>query len=305
MIFERKLRDTIEGLRSSFLKIGDFNIHYVETGQPDRSEVVKSPLILIHGANIGWGQWHKNIKELGKYFKVYAIDLPGAGRSSRVHFKDMDMDATFLGVVRDFMRQKNIDKAHIVGHSVGGWVALKLAIENPKLVDKLILVNSLGFSDHVPWGYRPVSFYNGANLLSKTVMSPTRDNMRKFLSDVLYNKEGLSEQLVDYYHEAVTKDPNGNNAVSHPFMLINRLFKPFRIRDEFVLKDDLSKVSNCTLAIVSDNDPLLPFDKQREGIFMIRNVRLEVFKNTGHVPPMERSREFNGMVIDFLRDFKK
>lgn len=297
MTAEKKLRDKIEGLRSSTSRVGGFNIHHVEAG-------TGKPVILIHGANIGWGQWYKNIGALAKHFKVYAIDLPGAGKSSRLDFTDMDMDRDVVGVVADFIRQKNIVKPHIVGHSVGGWVAMKLALERSEVLGRLVLVNSLGFSDYVPWGYRPVSFYAGAKVLSKTVMSPTRDNMRKFLSDVLYNSDSISEDFVDYYHEAVLNDPHGGDKISHPFMLINRLFKPLRIRDEFVMRDFLPRISIDTLLVASDNDPLLPLSRQKEGMNMIPNARVEVFKHTGHVTPMERPEEFNNIVIGFLRDFR-
>jgi 2-hydroxy-6-oxonona-2,4-dienedioate hydrolase len=294
VIAEKKLRDKIEGLRSHTGRVGKFNIHHVEAG-------TGKPIILIHGANIGWGQWYKNIASLARHFKVYAIDLPGSGRSSRLNFTEMDMDRDLVETVSEFIRDRGLSKAHIVGHSVGGWIAMKLALQKPEQVDKLILVNSLGFSNHVPWGYRPVSFYLGAHLLSKTVMSPTRDNMRNFLAGVLYNKEGVSEDFISYYHEAVITDPYGKGMISHPFMIINRLFKPLRIRDEFVMRQHLPKIFANTLIVAGDKDPLLPIEKQRRDMGLISGAKLEILSDTGHVVPMERPEEFNSMLIGFLK----
>ncbi len=294
MKFDEKLKSKIKGLSSGICRLGEYAIHYVEAG-------AGQPVILLHGANIGWAEWYKNIEALAKNFKIFAIDLPGAGLSTRVDFSTIDADKTFVDVVENFIKFKRLEKVDLVGHSVGGWVVMKLAINRPELVRKLVLVNSLGFSDYVPWGYRPISFRFGANLLSKTVMSPTRDNMRKFLADVLYNKSELSEDLVDYYFEAVNfSHPSSAGQISHPFMMINRLFKPLKIRDEFVLKDELGKIAAPTQVIVSDKDPLLLMSKQRAGYSLIPNAELKVFNDVGHVPPIERSIEFNEVVINFL-----
>jgi predicted nucleotidyltransferase len=59
------------------VKIGEFVINYATAGKG-------LPIVLIHGGNIGWGQWYPNIPELARYFKVYALDLPGGGRRSRI-----------------------------------------------------------------------------------------------------------------------------------------------------------------------------------------------------------------------------
>jgi pimeloyl-ACP methyl ester carboxylesterase len=283
-------------LKKQVCKIGEFNINYVEAGPSTKFGAIKgSPVILIHGANIGWGQWYQNIKPLAEHFKVYAIDLPGAGGSSRIDFSKMDPEKALVDVVLGFIKYKNLGRFNIVGHSIGGWVALKLAIDSSEYVDKLILVNSLGFSNYVPPAYWPVSFRGGANLISRTAMSPTRDNMRKFLADVLYNNVGLVDDIADYYHEAVIR-----GGVSHPLMMINRLFNPFQIRQEFILRDSLSKISAPTLIISSDKDPLIPLHKQAPHFSHISNSQVEIFKDTGHVPPMERSVEFNNIVIKFL-----
>ncbi len=290
MNYEEKIIATIPGARAGSCRIGDLDIGYVEAGEG-------RPVILIHGANIGWAEWHNNIEELSKRFKVYALDLPGAGRSTRINFTEMDPDETLVQPVSEFIKQKGLGPVYLVGHSVGGWVALKMAIDHPEQVSKLLLVNSLGFTDYVPWGYRPVSFYYGAKLLSNTVMSPTLDNMRKFLADVLYNKSVLTDDLAGYYHQAVNADAG---SVSHPFMLINRLFKPFKIRDEFVLKNSIHKVKAPTLIIASDKDPLIPLGKQQDSFKAIPHARVDIFKDVGHVPPIEKSREFNELALKFL-----
>src|SRR5687767_11503664 len=86
------------------VKIGKFKLHYLEAGKGE-------PIVLIHGANIGWGQWHKNIDLLAKSFKVYALDLPGAGKSTRLVLKDQDIAKIYVESVHKFLKKKKIKGA--------------------------------------------------------------------------------------------------------------------------------------------------------------------------------------------------
>src|SRR3989338_8088252 len=78
------------------------------------------PLLLIHGANIGWGEWYANIAELVKHYRVFALDLPGSGNSSKIDFLSFDAEKDFVEVVERFMIDLNLTGAALVGHSVGG-----------------------------------------------------------------------------------------------------------------------------------------------------------------------------------------
>src|SRR5258708_17175263 len=104
------------------LNIQKYLINYIQAGQGPS-------LLLVHGGNIGWGQWYPNIAELAKYFKVYAMDLPGAGRSSRVNFKNLDPEKDLVEVVEKFINNLELKKVNVVGSSVSGWIGLKLALK--------------------------------------------------------------------------------------------------------------------------------------------------------------------------------
>src|SRR3989344_1127805 len=91
--------------------IGPYSINYFKAGQG-------RPLLLIHGANIGWGQWYRNIPELAKRSEVWALDLPGAGRSSRVDYSKLDPQKDLVEVVEKFVRVHNLRDFHIIGASI-------------------------------------------------------------------------------------------------------------------------------------------------------------------------------------------
>src|SRR3989338_9691584 len=103
------------------IKIGDHLINYIECGSGE-------PLVLVHGANIGWGQWHKNIPELSKYFKIYSIDLVSAGGSSKIDFQNLNLEHDLVDVVDQFITSKSLNRVNLLGHSLGGWIALKIVL---------------------------------------------------------------------------------------------------------------------------------------------------------------------------------
>jgi len=291
MDIEEKLIKSIDTkLTARDIAIDDYNIHYVTAGSGP-------PLLLIHGATIGWGQWYPNIAEFAKYFKVYALDLPGSGYSTKIDFRKANLEKSFVDVVQKFIAKKNLVNTSIIGHSIGGWVAIKLALRDKSLVNKMVLVNSLGFSDYVSLPQRLIGAYPIAKILASTVMKPSRKNMKKFLSDVLYDpsSQALTEEFVDYFHHGVSQSKS-----SHPLLFINGMLRNFKMREELTLIEDLSKVNNPTLIIIGANDPVIPVNKSRQAFGFIPHARVETFLNTGHVPSIERSDKFNALVTKFL-----
>ena len=94
---EQKLQNLIP-TKSQIKKVSidSYNINYLEAG-------AGQPIILIHGLNIGWGEWHQNIAELAKYFKIYALDLPGSGNSTKIDFHNADLEKKFVKIVDKFI----------------------------------------------------------------------------------------------------------------------------------------------------------------------------------------------------------
>ena len=286
---EQKLIQSIDAeLVLDDVQIDNFRIHYVTAGSGP-------PLLLIHGANIGWGQWYPNIAELAKHFKVYALDLPGSGYSTSIDFRKSDPEKCFVEVVYKFIKIKNLGHINIIGHSIGGWITIKLALKEKEIVDRIVLVNPLGFSRYVPWRYRPMSIYLFAKIISKTAMRPSRKKMEEFLISVLENSSPLAEKFVDYFYENVK-----NSKLSHPLLFVNSTLRYFRMKEELLLLKDLSKINHSTLIISGSDDPLIPFNKTFKAFGLIPNARVEIFLNTGHVPSIEKSEKFNALVIDYL-----
>ncbi len=269
-------------------KVGDYMINYVKAG--------KGPnVLLLHGANVGWGQWVDNIHELAKHFTVYAIDLPGAGQSTPVDLHKKDLEYEYVDTVKKFIDQ-NLKKTHIIGHSVAAWICLRLALKSSKHIHKMVLVNPLGLTDFMPLAQRPLAIRTIAKFLSKTVMKPTRDNMKSFLTGVLHDKSKIKESFIDYVHESIS-----NNPLAHPFLLINKFAGIRKVKKKFVLIDQIRHIKNPMLIIAGDKDPLIPIRDLSRSVGAHPRIQFEVFKNVGHVSPSEEITKFNKTVIAFLR----
>ena len=276
-------------LKSYFLEINDYKIHYTVSG-------TGNPLILIHGLNIGWGQWYSNIGELSKHFTVYTIDMPGAGLSSKLPDHKINLERTFVKTMEGFINSLNLKRINILGHSLGGWIILKLALRERISIDKVILVSPMGLTDYVPWRYKLLSIYMFANFLSSVVVRKNREkDMHNFLTSVLYEKNNVKREFLDYFFAAI----QSHNV--HPFMLIHRLAGFFKVKKELVLIDQLSKITQPVLIIMGANDPIVRVMDIHKTHKLIPQAKLEIFLNSGHLPFIENSKDFNRLVINFLK----
>jgi len=273
------------------IQLGQYTINYITAG-------AGMPLLLLHGINIGWGQWYPNVPEFAKHFRVYALDLPGAGMSTKINFKNCDLEKDFVETVENFAIQKNLTEISLIGHSLGGWIALRLALRGKLNIRNMVLVSPMGFIDYVPKRYKPVAFYPIATLLSKTIFNPNPQKMRRFCFDVMHkdNRTNLKDEFIFHLCEAVAEDKR-----AHPLLLINRLTSFTKIAKELVLADQLPKILTKTLIVIGEQDPLIPAKKILAVYQLLPNAQIEVFPKTGHLPPIESSTLFNQTAIAFLK----
>jgi len=275
-------------LQPRHIRANGYDLNYVVVGDGP-------PLILIHGVNIGWGEWHLNIPDLARHFRVYALDLPGAGHSTSIDFLSSDLEKSFVDTVEAFIRLHDLHGAVLVGHSSGGWIALKLALRKNASIRSLILVNSLGFSDYLVWRQRPLAVRSLVRFLAHYVVLPTKANMEKFLKSVFVKTIGLTSEFMEYYSETVC-----GRIDAHPLMLIHRFLQPFRIRKEFVIGDRLRDISIPTLIIASNRDPLNSLAATAPSFSYLPHATIDIFKGSGHVPPIEDAARFNKSVISWI-----
>jgi pimeloyl-ACP methyl ester carboxylesterase len=272
------------------IKVGSLKARYLVEGEG-------FPLILLHGAGGSGSGWLTNIGELSTRFRVYAPDLPGHGRtdkapSGKYIFPD------FQKFVSDIMSELNIDRAHLVGHSLGGAVALRMAIDLPTRVGKLVLISSAGLGRQINPVVCLASIpYLGEFLASLQVPPDVKEYARKVRS-ASWNTTHITGELLENLYE-VEQTPGQYKTT----LKILRTFVNWRGQKPEVhapILQALPSITAPTLVIWGRQDNFLPLKHGELAASRLPNVRLEVFDKCGHLPMFDYATLLNRLILDFI-----
>jgi len=267
------------------INIKGINIRYTVRGSG-------APVLLLHGIGEFLEIWWSNIEPLSEHFTVYAMDLPGHGLSDK---PAINYTLPFINeFLSDFMGEMGIEHAHFIGHSLGGIIALSMATNLPEKVDKLVLVDCGGLARETPFMYRLAAI----PLVGELLVKPTvKSSMRRRIEGAFYNPDVVTEEMVEKSYEFM-KMPE----VKRAMLKIMRNNVGLRgLYPESIMTDKLHLVKAPTLLIHGEQDTLIPLAHARNAAKLIPNARLEVLKECGHVPHIEKTTEFNKIVIEFLK----
>lgn len=249
-----------EGVESEYVEAGGYRLHYFEAKPASGAG---EPLLLIHGLGARGEDWSKMIPAMAGYgFHVYAPDLPGYGRSSRPKDADYSISMEEDAVVA-FARAVHLPHAFVGGWSMGGWIAMKLALDHPEMVDRLVVYDSAGI-------YFPANF--GAELFLPSD-APGVSRLMKVLSP-------HPRPMPDFVMRAVLRKITRNGWVvkrSMTAMTNGRDLLDFR----------LEKIHQPTLVVWGSEDHLIPLAVGRRIHASIPNSSLSVIEGCGHLAPLE------------------
>lgn len=242
-------------------------------------------VLLIHGSGPGvsaWANWRLTIPELSTRFRVVAPDMVGFGYTDRsVDHYDLDTWTAHAIGVLDAL---DIDRAHIVGNSFGGALALSIAIRHPDRVRRLGLMGAVGVPfDITPgldavWGYEP-SVEAMAELLAIFTASPIDD------------LQGLAELR---YRASV--QPGFQEAFAAMFPAPRQRWVDAMAHDE----SDIAAIRAPTIVFHGREDRVIPMSNSLRLFELIPAAQLHLFGNCGHWTQIEHSRDFNRILGDFL-----
>jgi pyruvate dehydrogenase E2 component (dihydrolipoamide acetyltransferase) len=245
------------------------SIQYLMVGEGD-------PLVLLHGFGGDINIWVFNQETLAAERTVYAVDLPGHGGSTK-DVSDGDLDY-FVGVVADFLDAVGVEKAHLVGHSMGGAIAGAFAKAHPDRASSLILIASAGLGPEINDEY--IEGFIAAN---------RRREMRDVLKLLFANPDLVQRQLVN----DVLKFKRVDGVDEALRTVADKIFPDGRQADV----PDLSELSVPILAIWGSEDQIVPVNHAEN---LPSNARVEVLEDTGHMPQMEAAGKVNRLVGEFL-----
>lgn len=271
---------------SHFAQVGDLRLHYNDAGS---GEVV----IMLHGSGAGatgWANFHRNVDafvEAG--YRVILLDCPGFGKSDPI----LTAEPRFVVNARytkGLMDALDIDRAHLIGNSMGGGSALAFAVEFPERLNKLILMGAGGVGKTSLFTPLPME---GIKLLFQVYREPTLDNLKKMLNVFVYDPSALTEELIQL---------RLNSILANPLHLENFLksveLSQFNFGD---FSADLPGIKAKTLITWGRDDRFVPIDWSLKLLNGIPDSRLHVFSQCGHWAQWEHAAAFNRLVIDFLK----
>jgi pimeloyl-ACP methyl ester carboxylesterase len=265
---------------SRFVRANGVLIHYHEAGEGP-------VLIMVPGTGAGasaWGQNRYNIDGLAEHFRVILYNPPPVGRSDKTLVSDAPRHGFYAGILRDFMDALGIEKAHLYGGSPGAGQVIKLALDHPDRVERLILqcVVGLGSSYFTPFPWE------GARLTQVAGREPTRENVMAQIEAMVPRADRRSETLFnDRYEAAIDVETNAARG---------RITGPTED-----LVPHLGRISQPTLVIWGIEERDVPLDYGLKLARMIPDCRLHIFGGgTGHFPQFEHPGEFNRLVTTFL-----
>jgi pimeloyl-ACP methyl ester carboxylesterase len=254
-----------------------FKIHYLEAG-------AGAPVVLLHGLGYDGSRWAPNIAPLAADFRIIALDQIGFGQSDKplANYHTGMLSEFLVG----FLKAIGVQKASLVGSSMGGNVAAYTAIHYPQMVERLVLSDAPGYR-------RPVNAPPPDPRLRQIQNGVTREETREYTRILYHNKSLVTDALVD------------DN-------LVLRLRSAFAISKIVeagysglggISDEEMRSIKAPTLIIWGKYDELFgPPERLGERLHRdISGSQLVVIDNAGHLPQLEQANEFNRVVRDFLK----
>ncbi|HEX8294499.1 MAG TPA: alpha/beta fold hydrolase [Pyrinomonadaceae bacterium] len=248
-------------------------IKYVEAGSGPA-------VVLLHGLGGSHANWAFNTPALAQKFRVIVPDQVGFGQSDKplINYRV----GTYVDFLDKFLSELKVERATLVGNSMGGWVAALYALRYPAKADRIVLVNSAGFAP-------PKEF----DLSALSGLNPSTREQTKLLADMIFtNPLFKTDAAVDAMLAQRISAGDGYTIQS----LVESIH-----RGEDMLDGKLGALKQPVLIVWGRDDRLTPLAREGERFRReLPSAQLVVFDNCGHSPQVEKAAEFNAAVLKFL-----
>lgn len=274
------MTQTLDAPRATVVRVGELDIAYHEVGSGP-------PLIMLHGTGpgaSGWSNFRLTVPAFVDRYRVIVPDLPRYGRSSKVPITGPRL-TVLSGVLARFFEAVGVAAASIIGNSMGGQVAMKVAIDRPELVRRLVVIGSppLGGSAMGPTPAEAIrlieGYYKGSG--------PSLEKMRQLLSSLVFDQRFITDAIVQERYQA-SIDPEVIRANAGPMW------------ERETLEGQLGRLAAPVLIVWGQDDRAAPLDIALRMVRELPDARLHVFSRCGHWAQVEHAAEFNRVVGTFL-----
>ena len=251
-------------------------IHYLEAGSgPD--------VILLHGLGADSTNWAMNTAVLAKNFHVFVPDQIGFGESDKpmINYRV----GTLVDFLDGFYKKVGITKATVVGNSLGGWTAMAFTLAHPDKVERMVLVDSAGYSFEKLGGPKPTK--EALDGLNPSTVAGTK----ALIALILANKALATDQIAEQFFAGHMKKNDGYT--------IERFIESVE-RGEDVVDGKLGAIKAPTQIIWGREDGLTPLAEGQMLATDIAGSQMVILDHCGHIPQFECAAKFNEALLKFL-----
>jgi|RhiMethySRZTD1v2_1073278.scaffolds.fasta_scaffold374285_2 pimeloyl-ACP methyl ester carboxylesterase len=278
--------------KSWFIRTGGIKSHFIEAGEGD-------PLILIHGGGPGASgehNWGNNIEALARHFRVFALDLIGYGLTEKPAI-EYSYQAK-VDQLASFMDTLCMDKVFLGGNSMGSYVVVRYALDRPERVKKVIMVATATVAGAL--GVGKVS-EQGNTARVKVGDKPDRETMRAWLEMLLFNKDRITDELLDGRVRLACL-PGAVEAQNSYRNYMRRIANEPSLQQWYDISQRLPKVTFPLALFWGKDDCFAPVElayRIRDALPNLKGFYL--VENSGHQVQNDQPEKFNQLVIDFLQ----
>ena len=269
------------GLEPRFAILSGLRVRYVRAGSGP-------PVVLIHGLASSIFTWRDVLPALALRHEVVALDLPGFGGSDQ----PPDLEAElYPGLVVSLMDRLELDRASLVGNSLGGAVAVQVAVTAPDRVDRLALIDAAGFNlkpADRPWLLRAAASWPAGLLLEHPAIG--RRLVLLALRQVFHDDTRATDERVNEYLAPLLR-PGAIDSLRS--LLASRM-------DADGFAAVVPKVQAPTLVLWGREDAWIPVEHAERFVTAIPDARLVVLESCGHLPQEEHPEEVCELLLEFL-----
>ncbi|HEX9476919.1 MAG TPA: alpha/beta fold hydrolase [Candidatus Dormibacteraeota bacterium] len=297
-MIESVFRRQPKALHAGMLHMGSLRVHHTHGGRG-------TPVLFIHGlGSSGYLEWRFNLEPAAACHRIYAPDLPGFGRSEKPRARYGI--GYFTRFIERYMEGRGLRSAAVVGASLGGRVALELALRHPQRVSKLVLVNSLGL------GRPTLRLTYGLMTLPRvgeTVMQVARNALNWVPAPMIRRLAGrytgtsadLDRTMDDGYLDNLRELYAADGYHDAYLATVRSLVTPSALfGNGYDVSARLPEIKVPLQLIWGADDPLFPLVHATRAHALVGDSRLAVIEGAGHTPQAERPEEFNRVLLDFL-----
>jgi pimeloyl-ACP methyl ester carboxylesterase len=273
-----------EPLRHERITLHGHDVGFIHGGKGEA-------VLFVHGIAGSYDTWDVVLPGLAESFYVIAPDLLGHGRSDKPK-GDYSLGAYASGL-RDLLQVLDVDRVTVVGHSMGGGVAMQFAYQFPQLIERLVLVDSGGLGPEVTPFLRAATL-PGADLVLSVATSDRVTRMAApFVRAGMRMKPSIGH-VVD--HLAALQDRQTRRAfITTARTVLDVQGQRIDARDRLYLAQSLPM-----LIMWGERDRFIPVEHGKEAHNLVPTSRMELFAGAGHFPHRDDPDRFVGVLTDFI-----